>query len=293
MNCRFYLFALLVLVLHMPLGAYSQCADVYDKGISLMGEGKYTDAISYFQAAKQCDNSLTKQCDAKIRECRRRITPNTKSETNTISYKINLDNLRIDFGAEETGTKAVKVNSEAIWECTSSNPNWCTVVKKSESSLAIQCKVNETTEDRIATIQVRNDKEKLNIEVNQKGMQAILRFAPDQNLEFGKEGRKIDIYLQSTIEYKIDENPDWVKILSQDMDKIVVRVEPLKGKDKERNSEIIIVSKDGTKRSSVEIKQYKKLPKKTESEDTDSRSNNNDRPKSLLETLKIKKSKQK
>ena len=68
MKTKYCLFILILMALNMPLVAYSQCADIFKQGVSLMQAKKYKSAISYFQKAKKCDESLSKQCDEKIRE---------------------------------------------------------------------------------------------------------------------------------------------------------------------------------------------------------------------------------
>lgn len=267
MKTKYCLFVLLLMVLNMPLVAYSQCADFLKQGVALMQAKKYKSAISYFQKAKKCDESLAKECDERINECRGylKVVPSKSAQ----SYVITLEKETLDFGAEETGAKQVKVTSGADWSCTS-DADWCTVVKKNANSLSVNCNVNGTTAERTATIRVNNGKETKNINVLQKGMKAMLKFAPDQSLEFGKEGVEYyEIRLNSTMNYQIDNKPEWVTIFREDADMIAVKVEPMKRGDSDREGIFSIISLDGTQKDYVVIKQYKKLQKPAAEEDKD------------------------
>ena len=254
MKTKYCLLVLLLMVLNMPLTAYSQCADIFKQGVALMEAKKYKSAISYFQKAKKCDENLAKQCDVKISECRKLITPTPIS---TKSSVITLENEILEFGSEETSAKSVAVTSEIEWTCTT-DANWCTVIKMDEKRLAIECNINKTTDERTANVQVDNEREKKSIKVIQKGMDAKLDIVPNLPLEFGKEGKDyIEIPLECTMEYQVESKPEWVTVFREDMNMIAIKVEPLKGK--EREGIFSIVSLDGTKKDYVIIKQYKKL----------------------------------
>lgn len=256
MKTKYCLFILLLMVLSMPSVAYAQCADIFKQGVALMEAKKYKSAISYFQKAKKCDKNLAKQCDEKIKVCRESINP---IPIPTKSYVITLDKGMLEFGSEETGAKSVKVTSEVEWKC-STDANWCVVTKKNESSLSINCKINNTTQKRTAVILVDNEKDKKSIYVHQKGQDAILNIVPNLPLEFGKDGVEyMEIPLECTMEYLVESKPAWVTIFREDMNMIAIKVEPLKGK--EREGIFSIVSQDGSKKDYVVIKQYKKLQK--------------------------------
>ena len=268
MKTKYCLFILILMALNMPLVAYSQCADIFKQGVSLMQAKKYKSAISYFQKAKKCDESLSKQCDEKIRECRKHLPkPDDNSNSglgNTKLITVTPENL--NFGAEETGAKSVKVTSGADWSCTS-DADWCTVVKKNDNSLSVNCKINRTAAERTATIRVSNGKETKNVSVIQEGMEAILKFAPNQSFEFGKEGVEYrEILLNNTIKYQVNNQPEWVTIFREDVDMIAIKVEPMKRGDY-REGIFSIVSLDGTQKDYVVIKQYKKLQKPAAKED--------------------------
>lgn len=256
MKTKYYLFVLLLMVLNMPLTAYSQCADIFKQGVALMEAKKYKSAISYFQKAKKCDKNLAKQCDDKISECRKLINPTPIA---TKSYVITLNPETLEFGSEETASKSVKVTSEVEWTC-NTDANWCTLTKLDANRLAIECKINKTTDKRIADVRVNNGKETKSIQVTQKGLDAILNIVPNLPLEFGKDGvQYMEIPLECTMEYQVESKPAWVTIFREDMNMIAIKVEPLKGK--EREGIFSIVSQDGSKKDYVVIKQYKKLQK--------------------------------
>ena len=258
MKRKYGWFVLVVMMLSMPLVAYSQCADIFKQGVAMMEAKKYKSAISYFEKAKKCDKNLAKQCDEKIYECRRLINPIKKDLVK--SSVITLDKEILEFGSEETSARTVKVTSEIEWTCTT-DANWCTVTKM-DGKVAIACKINQTTDERKATIRVENGKENKSITVVQKGMEAVLRFAPNQSLEFGKEGVEyLEIPLECTMSYRVDSKPEWVTVFREDTDMIAIKIAPFKSKDKEREGIFSIVSKDGSKKDYVVIKQFKKMPK--------------------------------
>lgn len=257
MKRKYGWFVLVVMMLSMPLVAYSQCTDIFKQGVAMMEAKKYKSAISYFQKAKKCDKNLAKQCDEKIYECRRLINPTPKPVKSSV---ITLDKETLEFGSEETNAKTVKVTSEIEWKCTT-DANWCTVTKM-DGKVAIACKINQTTDDRKAVIRVDNGKETKSINVVQKGMDAVLRFAPNQSLEFGKEGVEyLEISLECTMSYRVDSKPEWVTVFREDTDMIAVKIAPLKRTDKDREGFFSIISVDGSKKDYVVIKQFKKMPK--------------------------------
>lgn len=257
MKRKYGWFVLLVMMLSMPLVAYSQCTDIFKQGVAMMEAKKYKSAISYFQKAKKCDKNLAKQCDEKIYECRRLINPTPKPVKSSV---ITLEKEILEFGSEETSAKTVKVTSEQEWTC-ATDANWCTVTKM-DGKVAIACEVNQTTNERKTTIRVDNGKEPQSITVVQKGKDAVLRFAPNQSLEFGKEGVEyLEIPLECTMSYRVDSKPEWVIVFREDTDMIAIKIAPFKSKDKEREGIFSIVSKDGSKKDYVVIKQFKKMPK--------------------------------
>ena len=258
MKRKYGWFVLLIMMLSMPLVAYSQCTDIFKQGVAMMEAKKYKSAISYFQKAKKCDKNLAKQCDEKIYECRKLINPIKKEEVK--SSVITLDKETLEFGSEETSAKTVKVISEIDWTCTT-DANWCTATKM-DGKVAIACQINQTTDERKAAIQVDNGKETKSIIVVQKGKDAVLRFAPNQSFEFGKEGVEyLEIPLECTMSYRVDSKPEWVTVFREDTDMIAIKIAPLKRTDKDREGIFSIISMDGSKKDYVIIKQFKKMPK--------------------------------
>ena len=257
MKRKYGWFVLLVMMLSMPLVAYSQCTDIFKQGVAMMEAKKYKSAISYFQKAKKCDKNLAKQCDEKIYECRRLINPTPKTEKSSV---ITLDKETLEFGSEETSAKTVKVTSELEWTCTT-DANWCTATKM-DGKVAIACQINQTIDERKAAIQVDNGKETKSVIVVQKGKDAVLRFAPNQSLEFGKEGVEyFKIPLECTMSYRVESKPEWVTVFEEDTDVIVIKIAPLKRTEKDREGFFSIISMDGSKKDYVIIKQFKKMPK--------------------------------
>jgi hypothetical protein len=284
MKRKYCWFVLVVMMLSMPLVAYSQCTDIFKQGVAMMEVKKYKSAISYFQKAKKCDKNLAKQCDEKIYECRRLINPTPIPVKSSV---ITLDKETLEFGSEETSAKAVKVTSEIEWTCTT-DANWCTVTKM-DGKVAIACKINQTTDDRKAAIRVDNGKETKSINVVQKGMDTVLRFAPNQSLEFGKEGVEyLEISLECTMSYRVDSKPEWVTVFREDTDMIAVKIAPLKRTDKDREGFFSIISVDGSKKDYVVIKQFKKMPKPVAD---DAEGEEQTEPKRGRKTLKNRKNK--
>jgi hypothetical protein len=284
MKRKYGWFVLLIMMLSMPLVAYSQCTDIFKQGVAMMEAKKYKSAISYFQKAKKCDKNLAKQCDEKIYECRRLINPTPKTVKSSV---ITLEKEILEFGPEETSAKTVKVTSEIEWTCTT-DANWCTVTKM-DGKVAIACEVNQTTNERKAAIRVDNGKEPQSITVVQKGKDAVLRFAPNQTLEFGKEGVEyLEIPLECTMSYRVDSKPEWVTVFREDTDMIAIKIAPLKRTDKDREGIFSIVSMDGSKKDYVVIKQFKKMSKPVVN---DAEGEEQTEPKRGRKTLKNRKNK--
>ena len=221
MKAKSCLFILFVMVLNLPSVAYSQCADIFKQGVSLMEAKKYESAISYFQKAKKCDNKLTKQCDEKISECRKFLNSGSNS-ISTTSKLITLDKEILNFGQEETNAKSVKVSSAIDWVCTS-DADWCTVIKKNGNSFSVNCGINLSANMRTAIIRVNNGKDTKNIKVIQKGMDAILNIIPDQ-VELGKNGDLLRIPLECNIDYEVQSKPEWVNVVAQNKDMLIIEV---------------------------------------------------------------------
>lgn len=262
MRSKFCLSVLFILALNMPLAVYSQCADIYNEGVTLMENGRYKDAINVFKAAKECDSSLAQQCDAKIRECRKKIAPDSKpksSPSSNASYIMTIDKKELYFGAESTAPQTVKVQSSIEWPYSSSD-TWCKVSKNSDKLLSISCDINKSSEKRTAIVTLGNGKDTKKIKVIQEGKEAILNIIPDK-LVFDKEEQDyVKIPLECTVTYQIVDQPIWIKVLDEYMEQIVVKVEPFKVRGNYREGYLKIKSADGNEEDYVKIEQYKKLP---------------------------------
>lgn len=265
------------MMLNMPLVAYSQCAKIFKEGVALMEKKKYKSAKSYFKEAKLCDKNLAKQCDEKIRECDRKIKESVKDPIIKTSFKITLETQRVEFGEEHTAAKQVTVTSDADWTC-SSNADWCKVTKTSKNKLSISCSINKTDQVRTANVEVKNDKEKLNIEVVQKGKVAVLNIIEPEYKFWRKGSDYFKIPIECNIEYFVndDEWPEWLQLHELLPDKIIIKVAPIEFKWRDRKSKIAgertffikISSSDKTKNEEVLIRQYdKKEPRPQEDDD--------------------------
>lgn len=295
MKRKYGWFVLVVMMLSMPLIAYSQCADIFKQGVAMMEAKKYKSAISYFEKAKKCDKNLAKQCDEKIYECRRLINPIKKDPVK--SSVITLDKEILEFGSEETSARTVKVTSEIEWTCTT-DANWCTMTKM-DGKVAIACKINQTADERKADIRVDNGKETKHITVIQKGVGVIFDIIPEQ-LDVEKEGGILEIELECNIDYVIEYIPEWIKVRHQNHNMMIIKVDAYEFSKKEsKRDDVLVVKTPNGESDHVEIIQWKKRPKdeKTGGKDSgenikaDKESMNGKRPKNLKEYRNIKKRK--
>lgn len=282
MYSKFYLFVLFILALNMPLVAYSQSAGIYEKGIDLMNKGKYKDAISLFQAAKDVDDSLSKQCDEKIRECKRLMPKSnytSPSKSNSgVSYVININKEELHFGAESTVPQTVKVSSSAEW-ISFSNVNWCKVTKNGDK-VSITCDINRSAKQRMAVVTLENEKDSKKVKIVQEGVKAILNIIPEQ-INIGKEGDIKAIELECNVAYEIEQKPEWVEVMSKDSEKIIIEVAEYKfPKGVSVRQNVLSVRILGGTSDTVIIAQHNKKNEKVESEEkamSESRDDHNEK----------------
>lgn len=270
-----YCILLLLVLFNMPLIVYSQCADYLKEGESLMAKKKYKSAITYFQRAKECDNSLAKKSDEYINNCRKYLRQSEEKVTQ--SYIITISSDALDFGAESTSSQSVKVECEAEWKC-SSDSEWCSVVKMNEKSLSITCSINKSTDDRTAIVRLDNEKETKSIQVVQKGVDGFLDIIPDQ-VDLGKEGDILSIPLKCNTSYEIGNKPDWLNVMAKEKEMIIVEIGAYKfsGKENVRQGVLSVVTPDG-KSDFVIIAQHKKY--KRPDKDSDKRKKEKNKEKS-------------
>ena len=64
MTKQLRIIGLLIVSIAMANPLYAQsCIDLFNKAKSLQANGKYEEAINYYERAKACDPYLTKGCD--------------------------------------------------------------------------------------------------------------------------------------------------------------------------------------------------------------------------------------
>lgn len=249
-NKLFYL--LFGMLLCIPNVSFSQCASIYEKAIGYMEKGQYKTAIKYFKNAKVCDEALAVQCDAKIKECQRRISrKDVESESVVASAVITLDNDKLNFGAESTNAQIVKVESAVDWTCTSSE-KWC-IPSKMDNRISVSCEINKDVNKRTAVLEVNNNKESRKIYVTQEGVESYIYVKTDL-MEFSHKGDILEVNIGCNTSYEVADKPEWVSVVSKDSEKMIVKVDATK---KERMGVLSICTLDG-KMASVVIKQNRK-----------------------------------
>ena len=270
------------MLMNIPLAAYSQCADIYSQGEAFMKKRKYHTAIKYFRQAKSCDKSLAKKCDENIRKCQEYLKPQP-----VVSKIITLNAESLHFGAESTAAQSIKVECAVDWEC-ESNADWCTIVKKNEKSVSITCAINESVGERKTVIRLYNDGDTKNVEIIQEGQESFIEFAADQ-IDLGKEGDILRIPLACNTTYKITSKPDWVNVIAEEPDMIIIEVGAYAFPKKEniRQGVLSIGTSDG-KSDFVIVAQHKKYkkPKVNASKDKQkAKKSNNNKIKAYIEKV--------
>ena len=216
-----------------PLMVSAQNANaVYQEGLNKMKSKSYKEAIVYFKTAKEIgkgNSKLIKDCNSKIGECNRLISPRTHTTTpvrsfvDTLAYENRLSAFKDSISFPQHGgyqLKQIPVRGGWTFTCEPQEAReWLSVNRDEEAripTLTIISRRNYTTSQRKAVVRVKG--------MNYKGVEFDESFEVTQtkaekagqaplpvfmSLVFTKKGGKQVVKLPRDTELEIPDNVYW------------------------------------------------------------------------------------
>jgi hypothetical protein len=209
------------------------CDKMYSEGLELMTREKYSQAIVKFKAAAECDDNLSGNCTAQIKECNRFI--NSKQEPKQ-KANLGVDKKIIKISAIG-GNDNVLVSNGKVWTVTS-NADWCEVQQKN-NTFSVICAPNESIIERKAVVEVRSGDEVQITEIIQAAAAEFLRVTTGE-LSFSTKGNEEEITVFTNTKWDFSNSPYWCEI-SKIGNKLKIKATP-NNTSKERNGSILINS---------------------------------------------------
>ena len=218
--------AVLLLLVCSYCGVYAQCRGIYQEGLSLMEQKKWSAAITKFNAAKECDSKLAEDCNKQISICRKNINTTITASTPKRETVISCAPTGAEFGANATNRYldlVVTSYPEDWYVKEGKETEWFTSVRL-DSLLRVTCTAaNPLAEERSGYIVVRNGKTEKTVLVKQRG-KVVFRCDVSE-LEFDAKGSARMITLESNVAWRIDKKPDWINILNPQDDQLYISTE--------------------------------------------------------------------
>lgn len=238
MDKPFKIITLLFVAISLAVPVQAQtCIDLFNKAKELQKNGRYDEAITYYERAKACDPYLTRKCDEGIKYCKNNREFLTVSESEIL----------IPYQGSDS---RVKVMSNSNW-LVENDADWCRTEMSQKDELIIQCRgANNSTREKISYIKVKSGSLYQTIKVVQAGRPEYLEVSAT-SLAFPANGTTQNIEVESNAKWNVSTIPSWCTIEKKDT-LIHIVVSP-NAHAKERNGEIIIYSPSGNK---VVVKLY-------------------------------------
>lgn len=206
------------------------CADLYKRASALKDSKKYTEAIVYYQRAKDCDSNLLSDCNKWISYCRNRLPMLDVSERDIV----------IPY---QGGDKQIEVKSTDKWRVDGAT-EWCDVDAFDVKNLIIKCReANNSTRSKVANLFVKSGSLYKSIKVVQKGRPEYIEVGA-QSLSFPAKGTEDAISVESNANWDVTSVPSWCKVEKME-DGIHIVVSP-NDRVMERADDIVIVSPSKT-----------------------------------------------
>lgn len=257
---RHFRFIALIMAILLSTSAWCQCGDIYESGVENMKKGRYKEAISLFQAAMECDQSLKKQCTANINECNRRLTkrqaPKVIKEEVEETPVLLVNPGVVYFEPNDQKTEIIKiVSTPKTWDI-KLDAHWIhPYLRIAVGELHIKCDENPYVGEREARIIIKNEYQEHTIYVKQKGVREIFDVNP-KSIEFStKFGGEQEIKITSNGGWEVESMPEWIIKQGNLSDALVIKVAPTKLK---RRGYILIRSKEGKGNWTLEVIQENK-----------------------------------
>lgn len=222
----------LLVCLVMLLGGGTQvfgqnCEDLFQRANSLRQNGKYSEAIEYYQRVKNCgDPTFRKDCDKWMKWCRGRLPRLSLSESVVhIPY--------------QGGDKLVGVSANGKWVVNGSDLNWCST-EIDNRGLVVQCREpNNSLREKITTLTVKSGNIFKTLRIVQAARPEYLEVS-SQKLSFPAKGSTEEVNVETNANWDVSSVPSWCKV-ERDSSRIRINVEA-NNRTVDRDGQIIIVS---------------------------------------------------
>lgn len=288
---------LLLLLVIGTVQVQGQCLSIYKNGLSQMNSGKYAEAIKSFEAAKECDNSLSADCEKQIRSCRSKLADYYyKSGTSLMTkgkyaqaisalksaksygasgcdqlikecraqmnatYDISLECDTIFFPSNERSSRTIAVGaSEGGWKVRLGY-GWCDALPMDDNKkLTVECSVNGDPEPRTTALTIYNDYVSKELVVVQAGLQPRLRVEQD-TIDFTRDAGYCMVNVDANVAWQVElVGADWLTVEKNSDLMLTLTVE--KSKKEDRTCKVLISTLDGTISDVFVVRQRK--PEKT------------------------------
>lgn len=168
-NKIFRLFLLLAVLFTVPAVSIAQSSDdAYNKGVTMMNNGNYNEAIKYFNVSKNLNSTAknVSRCNSMIAKCKKQMRGKDKSsdrrrekqEKTSVAY-LELFPQNMTYSSHSTESKEVSVNCDRDdWTCNvkrqEGEDSWCKAEKLATGQLKITCSASDKTIERRTSVLV-------------------------------------------------------------------------------------------------------------------------------------------
>lgn len=212
------------------------CNEMFKHANDLRAAGKYGKAISYYQRAMNCDANLEKDCIKWIAWCEEHMNKGKDDEKHKKHLNISEQKVTIPWYGSD---KQIMVDANGKWNV-ESNDEWLKTASHGSKNFIIQCReANNSTRDKVSTLQVVSGSLYKSIEVIQSGRPEYIE-AGATKLSFPAKGADDNVAIESNANWDVIEMPSWCKIEKKD-DGIHIIVSP-NDRVIERDGDIVVKS---------------------------------------------------
>lgn len=183
---------LIGMLLVLPCICFAQSAsESYNKGLSLMKKGEYTEAIACFKASMAINKSAAnvKKCRAQINRC---TTLSKNVKVPEVVKTMNVEKADLTFPPNGESTASVKVTitpEDGVWTAAIVSPGgekWCSLSKSMDGKeLLVTCSPSTSTVLRETRVNVVYESLVHSIKIMQQGYKVQL-YTDTPFLTFGK-----------------------------------------------------------------------------------------------------------
>lgn len=288
----------LLLLLLLALGAVQaqgQCLSIYKNGLSQMNSGKYAEAIKSFEAAKECDNSLSADCEKQIKSCRSKLADYYyKSGTSLMSkgkysQAISAFKSAKSYGASgcDQQIKACRAEMSRNYDITHEGGDtlffsshersslsiavsapeggwnvrlgygWCEALPMEDNTkLVVECSYNGDPQPRTTVLTLYNDYVSKELVVVQAGLQPRLNVEVD-TVEFSLDAGYAMVNVDANVSWQVElVGADWLTVERNSDLMLTVTVEKAR-KREDRACKVLLSTLDGALSDIFVVRQRK------------------------------------